>query len=78
MVDRLKAAWNVNVKHTEFEGADHRAGGKGVFRKVELLDWILGFERSVGRLPGTQSNCGCNRILSLANAPCVLAMSKSM
>ena len=42
MVDRLKAAWNVNVKHTEFEGADHRAGGKGVFRTVELLDWAFG------------------------------------
>lgn len=24
MVDRLKAAGNENVKHTEFDGADHR------------------------------------------------------
>ena len=45
MVERLKAAGNVNVKHTEFEGADHRAGGRAVFRTVELVDWMLGFKR---------------------------------
>ena len=36
---------NGNVKHTEFEGADHRTGGKAVFGTVELVDWMLGFER---------------------------------
>jgi hypothetical protein len=45
MVKRLKAAGNVNVKHTEFEGADHRAGGRAVFGTVELVDWMLGFKR---------------------------------
>ena len=45
MVERLKAAGNVNVKHTEFEGADHRAGGRAVFNMVELVDWMLGFKR---------------------------------
>jgi len=45
MVERLKVAGNVNVKHTEFEGADHRAGGRAVFRTVELVDWMLGFKR---------------------------------
>ena len=44
MVERLKAAGNVNVKHTEFEGADHRAG-TAVFSSVELVDWMLGFKR---------------------------------
>lgn len=45
MVERLKVAGNVNVKHTEFEGADHRAGGRAVFRTVELVDWMLGCKR---------------------------------
>ena len=45
MVERLRAAGNVNVKHTEFEGADHRAGGRAVFGTVELVDWMLGFKR---------------------------------
>ena len=45
MVERLKAAGNVNVKHTEFEGADHREGGRAVFGTVELVDWMLGFKR---------------------------------
>ncbi len=44
MVERLKAAGNVNVKHTEFEGADHSAG-TAVFSSVELVDWMLGFKR---------------------------------
>ena len=46
MVERLKAAGNVNVKHTEFEGADHRAGNTAVFNSVELVDWMLGFDKS--------------------------------
>ena len=46
MVERLKAAGNANVKYTEFEGADHRAGGKAVFGTVELVNWMLGFKRS--------------------------------
>lgn len=45
MVERLKLAGNVNVKHTEFEGADHRAGGKAVFGTAELVDWMLAFKR---------------------------------
>ena len=45
MVERLRAAGNMNVKHTEFDGADHRSGGKAVFGTVELVDWMLGFER---------------------------------
>ena len=45
MVERLRAAGNVNVKHTEFEGADHRAGNAAVFSSVELVDWMLGFKR---------------------------------
>ena len=45
MVERLKVAGNVNVRHTEFEGADHRVGGKAVFGTVELVDWMLGFRR---------------------------------
>lgn len=45
MMERLKATGNVNLKHTEFEGADHRAGGKAVFDTVELVDWMLGFKR---------------------------------
>lgn len=46
MVERLKAAGNANVKQTEFEGADHRAGGKAVFSTAELVDWMLGFKRT--------------------------------
>ena len=45
MVERLRAAGNMNVKHTEFDGADHRSGGKAVFGTVELVDWMLGFAR---------------------------------
>ena len=44
MVERLRAAGNVNVKHTEFEGADHRAG-LAVFSSVELVEWMLGFSK---------------------------------
>ena len=46
MVERLRLAGNVNVKHTEFEGADHREGNKAVFGTPELVDWMLGFQRS--------------------------------
>ena len=46
MVERLKAAGNGNVEHTEFEGADHRAGGRAVFGTAELVDWMLGFKRT--------------------------------
>ena len=45
MVDRLKAAGNENVKHTEFDGADHREECIAVFNAVELMDWMLEFER---------------------------------
>jgi len=44
MVERLRAAGNVNVKHTEFEGADHRAG-LAVFSSVELVEWMLEFSK---------------------------------
>lgn len=44
MVERLKAAGNENVRHTEFDGADHREGGVAVFSTAELVDWMLGFE----------------------------------
>jgi pimeloyl-ACP methyl ester carboxylesterase len=44
MVKRLKAAGNVNVKYTEFEGADHRGGNAAVFSSVELVEWMLGFK----------------------------------
>ncbi len=46
MVERLKAAGNTNVKYTEFEGADHRAGSRAVFSTVDLVDWMLGFRRT--------------------------------
>jgi len=46
MIERLKAAGNENVKHTEFDGADHREGGVAVFNTVELMDWMLEFERA--------------------------------
>ena len=45
MVDRLKAAGNVNVKHTEFAGANHSEANAAVFSSVELVDWMLGFSR---------------------------------
>ena len=46
MVARLKSAGNENVKHTEFAGADHRAGGKEVYNTAELVDWMLGFQKT--------------------------------
>jgi predicted peptidase len=45
MVERLRAAGNKHVKHTEFSGADHAAGNAAVFSSVELVDWMLGFSR---------------------------------
>jgi len=33
------------VKHTEFEGADHSAGGLAVFSSVELVEWMLRFSK---------------------------------
>ncbi|MCH2388567.1 MAG: hypothetical protein MK240_10210 [Opitutales bacterium] len=46
MVERLRAAGNMSVKHTEFEGADHREGGRAVFSSVKLVDWMLGFSKN--------------------------------
>lgn len=43
MVERLRAAGNRNIKHTEFPGANHAAGNAAVFSSVELVDWMLGF-----------------------------------
>ena len=45
MVERLRAAGKVSVKHTEFEGADFREGGRAVFGTMHLVDWMLGFQR---------------------------------
>jgi len=45
MVERLRAAGNTNVKHTEFVGADHAEGNAAVFSSVELVDWMLEFSR---------------------------------
>ena len=45
MVERLKAAGNVNVKCTVFDGG-HKEGYEGMFgTTVELVDWMLGFKR---------------------------------
>ncbi len=44
MVERLKAAGNVNVKSMVFEGG-HQEGGDGMLSTtVELLDWMPGFK----------------------------------
>ena len=43
MVERLRTAGNVNVKHTEFAGANHSEANAAVFSSVELVDWMLGF-----------------------------------
>ena len=45
MVDRLRAAGNTNVKHSEFAGANHAEGNAAVFSSVELVDWMLGFPK---------------------------------
>ena len=45
MVERLRAAGNVNVKYTEFAGANHSEANAAVFSSVELVDWMLGFSR---------------------------------
>ena len=44
-VERLRAAGNANVKHTEFPGASHSEGNAAVFSSVELVEWMLGFSR---------------------------------
>jgi len=45
MVNQLRAAGNVNVKCTVFDGG-HKEGGEGMFSTtVELVDWMLGFKR---------------------------------
>ena len=46
MVQRLTAAGNTNVKHTEFPDAKHSAANAAVFSSVELVDWMLGFSRT--------------------------------
>lgn len=46
MVDQLRAAGNVNVRHTAFPGANHSAGNAAVFSSVEWVDWMLTFSRS--------------------------------
>ena len=44
-VERLKAAGNVNVKCTVFDGG-HKEGGEGMFSTtVELVEWMLGFSK---------------------------------
>lgn len=43
MVEDLRAAGNRNVKHTEFDGANHSQANVAVFSSVELVDWMLGF-----------------------------------
>ncbi|NQZ78323.1 MAG: alpha/beta hydrolase fold domain-containing protein, partial [Ekhidna sp.] len=43
MVDQLRAAGNVNIEHTVYQGANHHAGGVAVYSAVELVDWMLGF-----------------------------------
>lgn len=45
MVERLRAAGNKHVKHTEFPGANHAEGNAAVFSSVEWVDWMLGFSR---------------------------------
>lgn len=47
MVERLKVAGNMHVKHTEFPGANHAEGNAAVFSSVELVEWMLGF--SIGK-----------------------------
>lgn len=43
MADNLRAAGNVNVRHTAFSGFKHSQGNAAVFSSVELVDWMLGF-----------------------------------
>lgn len=45
MVEGLRAAGNRDVKHTEFEGANHSQVNAAVFSAVEVVDWMLGFSR---------------------------------
>ena len=50
MVERLKAAGNVNVKHTEFEGADHSAGLKQCLVRLSWWNGCWGFRRGSSRI----------------------------
>ena len=45
MTDNLRAAGNVNVRHTAFPGAKHSQGNAAVFSSVELVDWMLSFSQ---------------------------------
>lgn len=45
MVERLRAAGNLNVKHTAVPDAKHGAGNAAVFSSVDLVDWMLSFSR---------------------------------
>ncbi|NJB35096.1 prolyl oligopeptidase family serine peptidase [Croceivirga sp. JEA036] len=47
MVERLRAAGNKHVRHTEFPGANHAQGNAAVFSSVELVDWMLQFSREM-------------------------------
>lgn len=42
MVDNLRGAGNMKVRHTAFPGANHAAGNAAVFSSVDLVDWMLG------------------------------------
>ncbi|MBK1879906.1 alpha/beta hydrolase fold domain-containing protein [Pelagicoccus mobilis] len=44
-VNQLRAAGNESVEHTVIEGADHGEAGDVFFSSVEMVDWLLGFER---------------------------------
>ena len=46
MTDNLRAAGNVNVRHTAFPGANHAGGNAAVFSSVEWVDWMLTFSLS--------------------------------
>ena len=47
MVERLRAAGNKHVRHTEFPGANHSEANVAVFSSVELVDWMLGFSKGM-------------------------------
>ena len=47
MVERLRAAGNKDVRHTEFPGAKHAQGNAAVFSSIELVDWMLQFSRAM-------------------------------
>ncbi|WP_197204064.1 carboxylesterase family protein [Crateriforma conspicua] len=45
IVERLRAAGNPNVKHTEFPGATHGKANVAVFSSIDLVDWMYSFSR---------------------------------